>query len=358
MYRTATDVACLHTSRSSLPSSRARCGLLFASYVCTSASTVRGAGRSESPSTGGADWSRRVSISTETFANQSALPALAEAAQTLNVLRDGLTYWLPRGAEPRCLIEQMVAAVVATDVRSGLDMSEVAGVEFWAHEGGFQAVHYDFDEYFYDRPPDGAWPTPRHSSVTFLAAGAGAPTLVLGQWQDGAADAPAVPREAALIAPRPNKHFRFNGSLAHGVLGADEDEDRTEEASRSGSARTTLLVNYWVERPHGWADGLSMLPDEFVDAFPSWAALEAADPQPGVSGVSLSEATGQFSEVTYQRYILPRQDTEDHSTGRWKADMPLAELRQGVGPCSEHCWFRFPKAPLWLGLVERAGEEL
>lgn len=340
-------------------------GLLPASRVCrrnllafcASASATHSAALRDSPST--VDWSHLVSISRVTFANESALPALAEAAQTLNMLRDGLTYWLPRGAEPRCLIEQMVAAVVATDEGSGVDMSEVAGVEYWAHEGGFQAVHYDFDEYYYDKPPGGEWPTPLFSSVTFLAAGAGAPTLILGQRQHGAGDAPAIPREAALVAPRPNKHFRFDGALAHGVLGADEDEDRTEEASRSGNARTTLLVNYWVERPHGWADGLSTLPDEFLEAFPSWPILVAADAQQlADNGVALTKATGNFSEVTYPRYILPKKDSEEHSTGLWRAGMPLAELRQGVGQCSEHCWFRFPDPPSWLGLIERGGEEL
>lgn len=308
-----------------------------------------------------ASWSRLISISETTFANESALPALAEAAQTLNMLRDGLTYWLPRGAAARCLIEQMVLAVIATDTQSGVDMSQVAGVEYWAHEGGFQPVHYDFDEFYYDTgPPDGgAWPTPLFSSVTFLAAGSGAPTFILGQRQDGADDAPPVPTEAALVAPKPNKHLRFDGALAHGVLGADEDEDRTEEAARSGAARTTLLVNYWAERPHGWADGLSTLPDRFVEVFPSWPELEAADEQRlGENGIVLPEASGTFSEATYQRYILPRTHFEEHSTGQWRAVMPLAELRQGVGPCSKQCWFRFPKPPSWLGITENEENEL
>lgn len=296
------------------------------------------------------EWSG-LSIAIETFANASLLPLLTQSAGELNSLREGLTFWLKRGAPPRCLIEQMVAAVVAVDSRSGVDMSEIEGMEFWTHEGGFQAVHYDFDEFYYERPrpgPDGLWPTPRFSSVTFLAPGAGAPTVILKQRQGRGGDVPHVPVEAILVAPSANKHIRFDGALAHGVLGREGelDLDGLQELGR-----TTLLVNYWPTTPRGWDGGLAPLPEELVSAFP---LVEDLSPSSADQSGSRGAGTGllaklkegpasSFEEVVYHRYILPRGLEDPHQEGRWLARMPRS--------CPHQCHFVFPEPPSWMGLV-------
>ena len=107
-------------------------------------------------------------------------------------------------------------------------------VEWWAHtrrRGDGHALHYDSVPGLTEGAP------PRHplaSTVTFLEASVGGPTLIFDQTV-----ANKRSTRAWVAAARPNRLLVFDGSLLHGVLPGGRGEGR----------RTTFMANFWRDDP-------------------------------------------------------------------------------------------------------------
>jgi len=107
-------------------------------------------------------------------------------------------------------------------------------VEWWAHtrrRGDGHALHYDSVPGLVDGAP------PRHplaSTVTFLEASVGGPTLIFDQTV-----ANKRSTRAWVAAARPNRLLVFDGSLLHGVL----------PGGRGHGRRTTFMANFWRDDP-------------------------------------------------------------------------------------------------------------
>jgi len=106
-------------------------------------------------------------------------------------------------------------------------------VEWWAHtrrKGDGHALHYD------SVPGLTKGSAPRHplaSTVTFLEASVGGPTLVFDQTVGN-----KVATRAWLAAAKPNRLLVFGGALLHGVLPGNGE-----------GRRTTFMANFWASDP-------------------------------------------------------------------------------------------------------------
>ena len=151
-----------------------------------------------------------------------------------------LQSWLPTGAPPRNLIEQIVSAL-GTFVA---DRGPFAGAEWWvraAYENEGKALHFDKDEKLF--AARGIFVHPVLASV-FYVTGTGGDTIVLDQGITPRRHrlTPECPRAGTLITPKENHYLVFPGHLRHGV---------TASRRTRASVRVTLLVNWWREVPRG-----------------------------------------------------------------------------------------------------------
>lgn len=116
---------------------------------------------------------------------------------------------------------------------SGPKAREAKFVEWWAHtrqRGDGHALHYD------SVPGLTKGSAPRHplaSTVTFLEASVGGPTVVFDQTVGN-----KVATQAWLAAATPNRLLVFDGALLHGVLPGDGE-----------GRRTTFMANFWASDP-------------------------------------------------------------------------------------------------------------
>lgn len=164
------------------------------------------------------------------------------------------TIWYARDRAPRNDIEAAISRleplVKSFAANNGLcDMSCLNGCEYWVR---FQtnrrgvASHYDMDVGSKRR---GKVLLPVVSSILYLTGagesssiGAG-PTVVLSQRPSSAAlsnkgdieHAPSIPSVGEFVWPRRGRYAVFEGNLHHGVMPADDDDQRV-----------TVLVNWWL----------------------------------------------------------------------------------------------------------------
>ena len=127
-----------------------------------------------------------------------------------------------------------VLAIWRAAVKALPEARNATYVEWWAHtrrRGDGHALHYDSVPGLVDEAP------PRHplaSTVTFLEASVGGPTIIFDQTV-------ANKRSTrAWVAPaRPNRLLVFDGSLLHGVVPGGRGQGR----------RTTFMANFWRDDP-------------------------------------------------------------------------------------------------------------
>ena len=131
-------------------------------------------------------------------------------------------------------LEGVLGAIWRAAVKALPEARNATYVEWWAHtrrRGDGHALHYDSVPGLTEGAP------PRHplaSTVTFLEASVGGPTLIFDQTV-------ANKRSTrAWVAPaRPNRLLVFDGSLLHGVL----------PGGRGHGRRTTFMANFWRDDP-------------------------------------------------------------------------------------------------------------
>merc|ERR1712217_660957 len=71
----------------------------------------------------------------------------------------------------------------------------------------------------------------------------GGPTVVYNQTMDSYGSQPRVPSDLHVIFPRKNRFATFLGDRYHGVLVPVDDNDPSK------ALRTTLLINWWRQKP-------------------------------------------------------------------------------------------------------------
>jgi hypothetical protein len=131
-------------------------------------------------------------------------------------------------------LEGVLGAIWRAAVKALPEARNATYVEWWAHtrrRGDGHALHYDSVPGLVDEAP------PRHplaSTVTFLEASVGGPTIIFDQTV-------ANKRSTrAWVAPaRPNRLLVFDGSLLHGVVPGGRGQGR----------RTTFMANFWRDDP-------------------------------------------------------------------------------------------------------------
>lgn len=108
--------------------------------------------------------------------------------------------------------------------------------EWWAHSrphSNGHKLHFDFVQ-----PPNAKRPLhPLASTITFVSAECGGPTLITDQRVGG------VTSEGWLVTPKENRLVVFDGSLLHCVLPG------CGVASSAGQRRTTFMVALWEDDP-------------------------------------------------------------------------------------------------------------
>jgi len=168
----------------------------------------------------------------------------------------GGTFWRPlfnkegEMTKPRFAIEVAIMLIYQSDF-SNLKNKRVKGGEWWVqHRGATEDIgfHHDKDEGM--ASIKSTMKFPEVSTVTYLTD-TGGPTLIFNQTTpDGNRDVPVIPHEAFLSYPRRNRHLLFRGNLQHGVVGELALEGEVHGLQlRSTDRRTTLLVNWWAEKP-------------------------------------------------------------------------------------------------------------
>jgi len=160
------------------------------------------------------------------------------------------SYYYPLATPPRNLVEFVIAKHLRPLVerafghRAGIGPDYV-GAEWWVHKRVFDSsarythghvLHFDSDqEAFYKR---GVKRLSHVSSVLYLAADVGGPTLIIPETVDEHQLSPA--RHCWRAAPVQNRYVVFPGHYLHGVLPA-----RRLEHNSSSAQRLTLLVAFW-----------------------------------------------------------------------------------------------------------------
>ena len=131
-------------------------------------------------------------------------------------------------------LEGVLQAIWRAAVQALPEARHATYVEWWAHtrrRGDGHALHYDSVPGLVDEAP------PRHplaSTVTFLEASVGGPTIIFDQTV-----ANKRSTRAWVAAARPNRLLVFDGSLLHGVLPGGRGQGR----------RTTFMANFWRDDP-------------------------------------------------------------------------------------------------------------
>lgn len=160
------------------------------------------------------------------------------------------THWTPLNAlkEPTTAIDAAIARMRLIDFPDGDPPGGLAGAEWWFQSRAPSAdigFHYDKDE----GTASTEWymKMPILSTITYLTS-FGAPTLIFNQSTNraGNREVPAVPRSAALVYPRANRHVVFRGNLQHGVVG---ELGEAKGTTGSQGKRITFLVNWWDKAP-------------------------------------------------------------------------------------------------------------
>ena len=131
-------------------------------------------------------------------------------------------------------LEGVLGAIWRAAVKALPEARNATYVEWWAHtrrRGDGHALHYDSVPGLVDEAP------PRHplaSTVTFLEASVGGPTIIFDQTVANKRSTRAWEAPA-----RPNRLLVFDGSLLHGVLPGGRGQGR----------RTTFMANFWRDDP-------------------------------------------------------------------------------------------------------------
>jgi len=151
--------------------------------------------------------------------------------------------WLPAGAEPRCLAEQLAKAVFEHHTRNAVFDAALSGAEWWAQvrQGGHKEeaiqFHWDTDESAVEL--HNANIHPHLSTVTYLTA-CGAPTLVLecrNSRKAGHISSIYGPIQRGMLSsPCVGKHIVFDGQFLHGTVPKPGEQGE----------RVTFLVNVWL----------------------------------------------------------------------------------------------------------------
>lgn len=169
----------------------------------------------------------------------------------------GGTFWRPlfnkdtgEMTKPRFAIEVAIMLIFQSDF-ANLRNKRVKGGEWWVqHRAATEDIgfHHDKDEGMASLKSTMKFP--EVSTVTYLTD-TGGPTLIFNQTTpDGNRDVPILPHQAFLSYPRRNRHLLFRGNLQHGVVGALALQGEVQGLQlRSSDRRTTLLVNWWAEKP-------------------------------------------------------------------------------------------------------------
>lgn len=117
----------------------------------------------------------------------------------------------------------------------------VRGAEWWVRRrlvNESMAFHFDKDEHSFEK--SGKMTTPWRSTVLYLSS-SGGPTIVTNQSVDGSSQiVPTVPTRVVLVECELNRLLSFPGKFSHAVAGIE-----------GTGMRTTLIVNWWKDRPMG-----------------------------------------------------------------------------------------------------------
>ena len=207
------------------------------------------------------------------------------------------TFWLARGDEPRCLLEQLAREILDYHCQ-GLPVTEAAGAEWWVQvKDASQGIdlHYDKDEKIAEVFQLGFFPS--LSTVTYLTQGSSespcqVPTVVFNTTANAPIGESPI-REVAVSFPQLGKHISFQGDLLHGApvqwLEGDQEDQEEEKPSKPSKMaaskgagqqqRVTFLLNVWSD--HRPAEVLP-LPDEVL------AAMTLVSPGASLPGCILS----------------------------------------------------------------------
>lgn len=165
-------------------------------------------------------------------ADIARLASVAAAVQDSH--RDDATVWLAHAWAPRCLVDQVAAALRPWAPASS------AGGEWWFHMQPCAAdlrLHFEKDDAL--ARETGALRRPDRSLILYLSE-RGGPTVFTDQTYRSPTEVyPVDPTQYALVEARRNRLVSFDSALYHGVL-------RDEVGS---GLRQSFLVNWWGEPP-------------------------------------------------------------------------------------------------------------
>lgn len=155
------------------------------------------------------------------------------------------TFWMPRGEDPSCVVEEAVQALWLP--------GRFAGAEWWLSRMRTSNVQVDFHR---DRDEKlalagGPQVHPARSSVLFLNRCRGGLLAVTAEGPNPKNPAMAPDRlELDFAKPHPNRFVHFDGRLTHGVLDA-RNQLPGGRLPRERALRLAVIVNFWRRRPHG-----------------------------------------------------------------------------------------------------------
>jgi hypothetical protein len=141
---------------------------------------------------------------------------------------------------PRCAFEQLLATLVARATAWCPAASSANAVEWWAHcrpHGSGHQMHFDSAD---EGASAGGPMHPLVSTVLFLDASCGGPTLVTPQRRHG--PGAALAKTGWLAHGREGRLLCFDGGVLHGVLPG------RGPTPRQGSRRVTLMVALWPQQ--------------------------------------------------------------------------------------------------------------
>lgn len=156
------------------------------------------------------------------------------------------TFWMPRGAEPACGVEELVQELWARAGPRG-----ARGAEWWIGRSYTTRIPlgFHFDE---DVKAGTRFRHPQLSSVFFFNRVRGGQLAITDQRPDARGrPVPAQATRLTVVEPVPNRYVTFPGDLFHGVLDARGQTPARPLPGPPGRLRVTLVVNYWARRPTG-----------------------------------------------------------------------------------------------------------
>lgn len=268
------------------------------------------------------------------------------------------SFWIERGARPRCLLEAF-----AQSVSAGHSPAKHCGAEFWvqfregsvADAGNCGGLEFHFDKDEEALVSSDTWRHPALSTVTYLSTSSGvkrarrlgAPLVVFSTTsEDDSVPTRLRPRRLSYTSPQfswtvlpvPGFHVTFDGSLLHGVP-SELSPLLCSDATDSSFERLSFPVNVWTDcRPIG----AQPLPDEFIRE----ARMSQQQGSAALCAVRIPrKAKLNFSDITsnmevddkgvlrngWCRGFLPSEDAwqrlSEHKAGD-TAELPLRPLRQ------------------------------